>query len=102
MSAGLRPAVFLDRDGVLNRAYVREGKPYPPQTLKEFEIVPGAREALLSLKRAGFVLIVVTNQPDIARRSQSAALVAQMNARLQLESASGRCAGLPPRRSGRM
>lgn len=65
-----RKAVFLDRDGVLNRAIVREGKPYPPATLADLEIMPGAPEALAALKELGFVLIVVTNQPDIARGTQ--------------------------------
>lgn len=62
-----RRAVFLDRDGVLNRAVVREGKPYPPATVAEVEILPGVVEALQRLKEAGFVLIVVSNQPDVAR-----------------------------------
>lgn len=60
-------AVFLDRDGVLNRALVRAGKPYPPQELSEVEILPGVEEALLALKEAGFILITVSNQPDVAR-----------------------------------
>lgn len=82
MKPYFRPAVLFDRDGVLNCACVRDGKPYPPQTLEEFEIVDGAREALLRLKYMGFVLVVVTNQPDIARGSQSEALVERMHARL--------------------
>lgn len=60
-------AVFLDRDGVINRAIVRDGKPYPPETLEELEILPGVLEALGRLREAGFHLIVVTNQPDVAR-----------------------------------
>ena len=64
-------AVFLDRDGVINRALVREGKPYPPAPSTELEIPPGASDALLRLKRLGFLLIVVTNQPDVARGTQS-------------------------------
>lgn len=60
-------AIFLDRDGVINRAMVREGKPYPPATLAELEILPGVPEALRRLKANGFLLIVVTNQPDVAR-----------------------------------
>ena len=62
-------AVFLDRDGVINRAVVRDGKPYPPASLAEFEILPGVPEALRELDEAGFLLIVVTNQPDVARGS---------------------------------
>ena len=67
----LIPAVFLDRDGVINRSIVRDGKPYPPQSLAELELVPGAPAALASLHNAGFRLIVVTNQPDVARGTQS-------------------------------
>jgi D-glycero-D-manno-heptose 1,7-bisphosphate phosphatase len=60
-------AVFLDRDGVINRAVVRDGKPYPPSNLAEMELTPGVLEAMAALRRAGFYLIVVTNQPDVAR-----------------------------------
>jgi len=60
-------AVFLDRDGVINRALTRDGKPYPPRTLEEFEILPGVPEACERLKKAGFLLIVATNQPDVGR-----------------------------------
>lgn len=63
----MRPAVFLDRDGVINRAVVRAGKPYPPGRPDELEILPGVPEALSRLRNAGFALIVVTNQPDVAR-----------------------------------
>jgi D-glycero-D-manno-heptose 1,7-bisphosphate phosphatase len=80
-----RPAVFLDRDGVINRAVVRDGKPYPPASLAEVEILPGVPEALGELKRAGFALIVVTNQPDVARGTQSRAVVDAIHARLQAE-----------------
>lgn len=64
-------AVFLDRDGVINRAIVRDGKPYPPMTTDELELMPGAPEALARLNSAGFRLIVVTNQPDVARGLQT-------------------------------
>ncbi|MDW7980604.1 MAG: HAD family hydrolase [Verrucomicrobiales bacterium] len=62
-----RPAVFLDRDGVINRALQREGKPYAPTCLAEFELLPGVVEACNQLKHAGFLLVVVTNQPDVGR-----------------------------------
>jgi len=62
-----RKAVFLDRDGVLNRALVRDGKPYPPRSLDELVIPPETAPALFRLKEAGFLLIVLTNQPDVAR-----------------------------------
>jgi D-glycero-D-manno-heptose 1,7-bisphosphate phosphatase len=72
-------AVFLDRDGVVNRAVVREGRPYPPKTVEELEINPEAPEALQQLKAAGFLLIIVTNQPDVARGTQSRETVEAMH-----------------------
>ncbi|MBC8249766.1 MAG: HAD family hydrolase [Anaerolineales bacterium] len=72
-------AVFLDRDGVINRALVREGKPYPPDTLAQLEVLPGVPEALARLKAAGYQLIVVTNQPDVARGRQTRAAVEEMH-----------------------
>lgn len=77
-----RPAVFLDRDGVINRAFVRDGKPYPPSSLNELEILPGVADSLLALKAAGFLLFVTTNQPDVARGTVSKALVLSMNDKL--------------------
>lgn len=67
LNSELKPAVFLDRDGVINRALVRNGKPYPPCSLSEFEILPGVVEACARLKNAGFLLVVATNQPDVGR-----------------------------------
>ena len=63
----MRRAVFLDRDGVLNRAVVRNGKPYSPSGPSEVELLPGSLEACNALRAAGFLLIVVTNQPDVGR-----------------------------------
>jgi len=62
-----RPAVFLDRDGVLVRALVRRGKPYSARHPDDLEILPGAAETCAALRRAGLLTIVVTNQPDVAR-----------------------------------
>ena len=75
-------AVFLDRDGVLNRALVHDGRPYPPATLEAFEILPGVPEAVRHLHDAGFLTIVVTNQPDVARGTQRREVVEAMNDRL--------------------
>jgi len=80
-----RRAVFLDRDGVINRAVVRNGKPYPPDTLAELEILPGVPEALAALRRAGFLTVVVTNQPDVATGKQRREVVEAMNERLARE-----------------
>jgi D-glycero-D-manno-heptose 1,7-bisphosphate phosphatase len=68
--AASRRAVFLDRDGVLNRAFVRDGKPYPPGSVAEVEILSGVAEALEALRAAGFSNVIVTNQPDVALGKQ--------------------------------
>jgi len=85
LSGGARRAVFLDRDGVLVKPVIREGRPYPPGTVEELEIIPGAREALERLKQHGLLLVVVTNQPDVARGQQTAEAVARMHERLVRE-----------------
>ena len=64
---GGRRAVFLDRDGVINRPLVRDGKPYPPASVAEFEMLSGVPEACRLLKNLGFLLVVATNQPDVGR-----------------------------------
>lgn len=74
--------MFLDRDGVLNRGVVRGGKPHPPQTAEEVEILPGVAEACRDLSAAGLVLIGVTNQPDVARGTQTREEVLRINQRL--------------------
>jgi D-glycero-D-manno-heptose 1,7-bisphosphate phosphatase len=81
----LNRAVFLDRDGVLNRAIIRDGRPHPPATLEAFEILPGVPEAVRRLHDAGFLLIGATNQPDVARGTQRREVVEAMNARLMAE-----------------
>ncbi len=74
-----RSAFFLDRDGVINRTYMRGGKPRPPDSLSQFELLPGVVETLERLEHAGFLLVVVTNQPDVARGSQSRERVERIN-----------------------
>jgi len=54
--------VFLDRDGVLNRDYVDY-----VYSIEKLEILPGTKEAITALKRAGFLVIVITNQSGIAK-----------------------------------
>jgi D-glycero-D-manno-heptose 1,7-bisphosphate phosphatase len=62
-----RKAVFLDRDGVLNLSLLRDGKPCPPVTVRETRIPGDVLSSLARLKQQGFVLLVVTNQPDVRR-----------------------------------
>jgi D-glycero-D-manno-heptose 1,7-bisphosphate phosphatase len=78
-------AVFLDRDGVINAPVVRGGKPYPPAGVDQLELLPGVAEALAALHAAGYVLVVVTNQPDVARGTQTRAAVDAIHARLRAE-----------------
>ena len=72
-------AVFLDRDGVLNAPEVREGLPFPPKTLDAFRVYPEAPEACALLSAVGFLLVLVSNQPDIGRGEQSLEVVEQMH-----------------------
>lgn len=74
-----RRAVFLDRDGVINRSEVVEGKPYPPANLAALDILPGVPDALKALSDAGFLLIVITNQPDVARGTTPRETVEEIN-----------------------
>ncbi len=78
-------AVFLDRDGVINRPIVRNRRPYPPRSLEEFVLLPGVPSSVSDLKKAGFLVIVVTNQPDVARGTQSRETVDLMHDRLRAE-----------------
>ena len=66
-----KKAVFIDRDGVINKAIVKNGKPYSPINFNEFIVLPQVSEALNLLKRLNYVNIIVTNQPDIKSGKQS-------------------------------
>lgn len=79
----LRRAVFLDRDGVLVETKVRDGVPRPSESRDELALLPGVGDACEALKSAGFVLVVVTNQPDIARGTISAEMVELLNDHLR-------------------
>jgi D-glycero-D-manno-heptose 1,7-bisphosphate phosphatase len=63
----MNKAIFLDRDGVINLVNLVDGKPHPPKDLSELILLPKVAEALQLLKHAGYLLIVITNQPDVAR-----------------------------------
>jgi D-glycero-D-manno-heptose 1,7-bisphosphate phosphatase len=72
-------AVFLDRDGVINASIVRDGKPYPPWTVEEFQVLPGVADACKQLRNAGFALVVATNQPDVGRGQLAQETVEEMH-----------------------
>ncbi len=81
MSAPHR-AVFLDRDGVINRAIVRNGQPFSPSTVDEVTILPQVDEACELLKKNGFHLVVVTNQPEVGRGTLDRKQVEAINERI--------------------
>ena len=72
-------AVFLDRDGVINRARMIDGRPYPPASLEALELLPEVPAGVDALRNAGFLTIVVTNQPDVATGKQDVAVVEAMH-----------------------
>jgi D-glycero-D-manno-heptose 1,7-bisphosphate phosphatase len=75
----MKPGAFLDRDGVINASIIRGGLPFSPKSLSDVKILPGVREAIDLLKANGYVPIVITNQPDIARESAPPTLVSDIN-----------------------
>jgi D-glycero-D-manno-heptose 1,7-bisphosphate phosphatase len=80
-----RPAVFLDRDGVLNEAVLRDGRPHPPTNADEVVLRPAAAATCARLRASGFLLVIVTNQPDIARGTTTREAVDRINDRLVTE-----------------
>ena len=82
---GRHRAVFFDRDGVLNRSDVRDGKPYAPRRYVDVDVYPEVAPQLSRLRAAGFILVVVTHQPDIGNGLVDPAEVARMNDRLRHE-----------------
>lgn len=85
MKIGKRSAIFLDRDGVLNQVVLKNGKPYPPPSAEEVFMLPGVKAALTDLKRQRFILVVVTNQPDVARGTQQRVVVEKIHAMLKTQ-----------------
>ena len=78
-----RSAVFLDRDGVINRVVVRNGKPYPPSRVEDFELYDDVADGCARLKAADFLLVVITNQPDVGRGTLSREAVEAMHMKMQ-------------------
>ena len=80
-----RQAVFLDRDGVLNRIVVRDGMPFAPVRLEDFQFLPGSCDAVRRIRDQGYLAIVVTNQPDITTGKQKPGVLAAMHEILRSE-----------------
>jgi D-glycero-D-manno-heptose 1,7-bisphosphate phosphatase len=76
-------AVFLDRDGILNRPEIRDGRPCAPRRLRDFRLLPGVTRGVRALHDVGLLTVVVTNQPDIANGHVEPAVVEAMHERLR-------------------
>jgi len=79
----MKKAVFLDRDGVINKAFIKDGLPKSPTSLNELEILPGVKESILRLKKLNFICLVVTNQPEVTRGKINKNTVIKMNSFLK-------------------
>ena len=75
----MKKAVFLDRDGVINKAFIKNGLPESPNSLSELEILPRVKESILRLKKLNFICLVVTNQPDVQRGKIKKNTIIKMN-----------------------
>ena len=75
----MKKSVFLDRDGVINKVYIKDGLPQSPNSLNELKILPGVRESIIKLKKLNFTCLMVTNQPNVSRKKIDKNSVIQMN-----------------------
>ena len=81
----MRKAFFFDRDGVLNESIVKLGKPYSPSNFEELKTTDGAKNIIRYLKKKNFVIIVVTNQPDVKRKKITKNFVEKIHSILKKE-----------------
>ncbi len=82
-SGSLNTGIFLDRDGVINKAIIRNNLPYSPRERDDFVILEGVRDAISILVRSGIIPVVITNQPDVSRGFTSVELVEQQHSILK-------------------
>ena len=75
----MRKAIFLDRDGVINKTFIKNSLPISPPSFDLLEILPNIKESILRLKKLNFVCLVVTNQPDVSRGKIEKKTVIKMN-----------------------
>jgi D-glycero-D-manno-heptose 1,7-bisphosphate phosphatase len=80
-----RRGVFLDRDGVLTVPEFRDGRSFAPRSLEAFRLYPDAAASVRDLKRAGFIVIVATNQPDVGAGLVEQRTVEEMHVRLRAQ-----------------
>jgi D-glycero-D-manno-heptose 1,7-bisphosphate phosphatase len=75
----MNKALFLDRDGILNKIVMRNGQVSSPWSIGEFEIIRKASELVNAAKKKNYLVIVVTNQPDVARGNMTMTDLEAMN-----------------------
>lgn len=80
-----RSAIFLDRDGVINIPIFKDGRSYAPTSLQAIQYFPQVPEAIKLLKKMGYMLIVVTNQPDVGNGKLSLQEAQAINAKIAQE-----------------
>lgn len=98
--SGKNRAVFLDRDGVLTETIERDSRPTAPRTLEEFRVYPNAYVAIQKLKQLGFLVVVVTNQPDVAYGTMDEEVLLAMHWHIQENGVDRIYACLHPRDAG--
>ena len=72
-------AVFLDRDGVLVKSVIKNKKGYAPKTMDEFSLYPNIGKSCIKLKKKNYLLIIITNQPDLGEKSIKEKVFNKMN-----------------------
>ena len=77
--AKLSKAVFLDRDGVINKPIIKKGISYGPTKLKDFKLFPKVKNAVINLKKKGYKVFLLTNQPDVSRGKIKKEVVVKMH-----------------------
>ena len=92
----MRKAVFLDRDGVLSKVFIKNGKSFAPKSLKDFKLFSGSKNSVKKLQLSGFMVIVVTNQPDVGRKLISKKVLKKMHDKLKKKNKSRRYLYLYP------
>lgn len=85
MDRAANRAVFLDRDGVIVVPEFRDGRSFAPRRLEDYRFYADARDSLRQLKAAGYLLIVVTNQPDVGNGLVLPEVLEEMHRRLLAE-----------------
>ena len=75
----MKKAIFLDRDGVINKVKIVNGKPYAPNNFNEIIFFPNLKKILNIFKNLGYLIIVITNQPDVKRKNTTLATVTKIH-----------------------